>query len=112
MIRVNWVPLALVLSLGCASLTPSKAMQSWVGSQQSQLILSWGPPTRSTSDGAGGTILIYEYDRNTGQIPGRAVRNLDGSISYTAPQATGYVATRMFWVDAKGVIYYWRWQGF
>jgi hypothetical protein len=112
MIRLKWIPLAFVLSIGCASLSPSKTMQSWVGSHQSQLILSWGPPTRSTSDGAGGTILIYEYDRNTGQIPGRAVQNLDGSISYTAPQATGYVATRMFWVDPRGVIYNWRWKGF
>jgi hypothetical protein len=40
------------------------------------------------------------------------VRNLDGSISYTAPQATGYVATRMFWVNSQGAIYNWRWQGF
>ena len=57
-------------------------------------------------------IKVIEYDRNMGQIPGRAVRNPDGSMSYTAPQANGYVATRMFWVHPDGTIYNWRWQGF
>lgn len=107
------VVLAVVLfgSIGCASLSPGKSMSSWMGSPQSSLIMSWGPPTRSTSDGAGGTILIYEYGRNTGQIPGQAVRNFDGSVSYTAPQATGYIASRMFWVDAQGMIYSYSWRG-
>ena len=86
-------------------------MTSWMGSHQSNLILSWGSPTRSAPDGAGGTILIYEYDRNMGQIPGRAVRNADGSVSYTAPQESGYIASRMFWVNPAGIIYNWRWQG-
>lgn len=40
-----------------------------------------------------------------GQIPGRAVRNADGSVSYTAPQANDHVATRMFWVRPDGTIY-------
>jgi hypothetical protein len=106
------IAVAFCLGSGCASLSPSKTMQSWMGAHQSALILSWGPPTRTSTDGAGGTILIYEYDRNTGQIPGRAVRNPDGSVSYTAPQASGYVATRMFWVRPDGTIYNWRWQGF
>ena len=35
-----------------------KAMDSWLGFQKSALILSWGPPTRTESDGNGGTILI------------------------------------------------------
>jgi hypothetical protein len=109
---VTWILISLILSVGCMFRSPSKTMQSWIGSHQSQLILSWGPPTRSTSDGADGTILIYEYDRNLGQRPGRAVRNYDGSISYTAPVANGYVATRMFWVNSKGFIYNWRWKGF
>lgn len=98
--------------LGCASLTPTRAMQSWMGQHYSDMMLKWGPPTRSTPDGRGGQILIYEYSRDTGQIPGRAVRNPDGSVSYTAPQSTGYVATRMYWVDGQGIIYNWKWRGF
>ena len=104
--------LIVVCLAGCASLTPSKAMQSWVGQQYGDMMLKWGPPTRTAPDGRGGQIVIYEYNRDMGQTPGRAVRNPDGSVSYTAPQSNGYVATRMFWVNADGVIYNWRWQGF
>ena len=107
--RTICVPLVLLVLFGCAS--PGKVMDSWMGSHQSDLFLSWGPPTQTASDGAGGTIVTYQYDRNMGQIPGRAVRNPDGSVSYTAPQNSGYVATRMFWVYASGIIYNWRWQG-
>lgn len=106
------VLLLMVVALAsCASLTPSKTMASWVGSHYSDLMLKWGPPTRSVPDGRGGQILTYEYDRNMGQIPGRAVANWDGSVTYTAPVSTAYVATRMFWVDKDGVVYSWRWQG-
>lgn len=103
------VVLVALLSGGCAS--TSKTMQSWMGIHQSNLILQWGPPTRSAPDGAGGTILIYEFDRYLGQVPGRAVRNFDGSVSYTAPESTGYVAVRMFWVNANGILYHWQWRG-
>jgi len=106
-----FVVLLLAILPSCASLDPSKVMQSWVGSHYSDLMMKWGPPTRSMPDGRGGQILIYEYDRYTGQIPGRAHANTDGSVSYTAPTHTGYVATRMLWVDSSGVIYSWRWKG-
>jgi hypothetical protein len=107
------LPLAVLvlcgLFVGCTSINDT--MQSWVGSHQHDLILSWGPPTRSTSDGADGWILIYEYDRNGGQIPGKAYRGADGATYYTAPQNTGYTAQRMFYVHSDGIIYSWRWQG-
>jgi hypothetical protein len=108
----RWIVLILIALLpACASLNPSKVMQSWVGNHYSDLMMKWGPPTRSTPDGRGGQILIYEYDRDTGQIPGQAHSNPDGSVSYTAPTRTGYTAARMFWVDARGLIYSWRWKG-
>ena len=106
------VILFAVLVSGCARMNPSNVMQSWQGQNYADLMLKWGPPTRSTPDGRGGQILVYEYDRRTGQIAGRAVPQLDGSVIYTAPVSTGYVATRMFWVNPSGVIYNWRWQGF
>jgi hypothetical protein len=109
--RLSVLLLGSGLMMACASLTPTKTMQSWVGQHQADLFLQWGPPTRTTSDGADGTIVIYEYDRNHGQIPGRAVRHPDGSVTYTAPMSTGYVASRMFWVRPNGIIYRWRWQG-
>lgn len=99
----------LLLLQGCSS--PSKIMQSWEGHHVSELYQSWGPPTATTSDGRGGMIVSYYYDRYLGQIPGRAVRNLDGSVSYTAPTANTYTAQRNFYVNANGIIYSWRWQG-
>jgi hypothetical protein len=78
---------ALLASLaGCSFATTSDAMQSWVGNTQHDLILKWGPPTRTASDGAGGVVF------------------------YTAPQSTQRTATRMFYVNREGVIYSWRWQ--
>jgi len=101
---------AVLAPVGCASVNDQ--MESWTGHHQQELILSWGPPTRTASDGADGWILIYEYDRDFGQIPGKAYARPDGSIWYTAPERSGYTASRMFWVHSDGIIYSWRWQGF
>ena len=98
----------LLLAL-TACTTVSDTMQSWVGSTQHDLILKWGPPTRTASDGADGMILIYEYT-SSGQIPGQAYVGAGGVVFYTAPQSTQRTATRMFYVNSEGVIYSWRWQ--
>ncbi len=94
----------------CSS--PSKLMQSWVGSTKAQLYQSWGPPQSVTDDGQGGEILIYGSYVNLGQQPGKVYNNYDGSVGYTAPQQQGYTRTRMFYVNKSGVIYNWRWQGY
>ncbi len=96
---------SVLATLGCASV--NSQMQSWVGHHQSELIASWGPPDRTASDGNGGVVLIYGSYRDFGQTPGKVYS--DGS--YTAPRANGYYATRMFYVNADGVIYSWRWKG-
>jgi hypothetical protein len=102
--------LALIFVVaGCVS--PTKAMQSWVGHHQSELIASWGPPQSTASDGAGGTILIYGSYVNLGQQPGQIVNGGYGNYYYTAPQQQGYQRTRMFYVHSDGIIYSWRWQG-
>ncbi len=94
---------------GCTS--TEKIMDSWTGSHESELFRSWGPPTRTTSDGKGGRILVYEHYVNLGQSPGRAQADAWGNVTYTAPKQRGYVRTRMFYVDERGYIYYWRAQG-
>lgn len=87
----------------------TEVMESWTGSHQAKLIASWGPPSRTTSDGIGGTILIYENYRSR-QLPGRAYKMGD-SWFYTAPKECGYTSSRMFYVNEDGYIYRWRWQG-
>lgn len=86
-------------------------MESWEGQHYSYLYQQWGPPTSTTSDGRGGMIASYYYNRNLGQIPGRAVQNRDGSVSYTGPRDIRYTAERHFFVGDDGIIYAWRWRG-
>jgi hypothetical protein len=60
-------------------------MNAWKGKHASDLIASWGPPTATTTDGAGGQALIY-------------YRKLDNlNCCYQA-----------FYAGPNGVIYSWR----
>jgi len=71
-------------------------MDSWMGHHKSELIQSWGPPTRYEMDGKGGEILIYEKSITRGQVIGN----------------TYYENTKhpynMFYADQNGKLYYWR----
>ena len=40
--------------------TLTEVMQTWVGHDISEAIKSWGPYTRTTSDGKGGTVYSWE----------------------------------------------------
>jgi hypothetical protein len=71
-------------------------MDSWLGHHKSELIQSWGPPSRYEDDGKGGQILIYERK----QIRGTVVYN-------TYYEKTSY-PYNMFYADSEGKIYYWR----
>jgi hypothetical protein len=97
----------LLLSLSGCMGRINDTMQSWIGHPQSELILKWGPPQSTASDGNGGSILIYGAYVNLGQTPGQIYAN----GAYTAPQQQGYQRTRMFYVNSSGIIYNWRWQG-
>jgi hypothetical protein len=102
--------LAVGILISC---TPSNSMASWIGHPQSELYQSWGPPSNITSDGNGGQILIYA-SISSYQTPGQINTNSYGNsthTTYTAPQINSYQRTRMFYVNADGIIYSWRWQG-
>lgn len=107
----------------------SKIMDSWMGANVNDLIVSWGPPQQTISDGKGGQILIYSSAR-TWTTPGQATTNTYGkanaygygnyanaygrstsTTTYTPPQTRGYEAQRMFWVNRNGKIYRWSWKG-
>ena len=103
---------AFLALTGCVtSEDVQEAMQSWVGKHQSELIQAWGPPQSVTSDGKDGAILMYAVYVDQGQQTGQANVDFFGNVSYTTPQQLGYQRTRMMYVDAKGYIYYFRWQG-
>ncbi len=102
------------LLAGCASV--NNQMAAWQGRPQADVIQKWGPPTRTASDGADGTILIYDYvnlgpPRGEAFAPPQGYAIPDGAIWYTAQQDAGHVARRMFWIDPSGKVYNERWQG-
>ena len=87
-----------------------RIMDSWVGHYQSELIARWGPPTKIVSDEKGENIIIYESLKGTWGNP--KDEPLAGGAHYpTKPSQPGYAATRIFYVNQKGIIYSWKWSG-
>lgn len=90
--------------------TINRIMDSWVGHYQSELIASWGPPTSTETDEKGGTILIYESLKGTwGDVKDKRI--VGGTHYPTKPRQPGYAATRIFYVNEKGIIESWKWSG-
>ena len=80
--------LFLLVSTSCVS--QKKSLNSWIGLDKHQLILSWGPPSRVADDGSGGEILIY------------------GHHIYSSYYHLNYWDYKMIYVDKDGKIYHWR----
>ena len=106
-------------SFGCApkvndfkkASTINRIMDSWVGHYQSKLIANWGPPTKIVPDGKGGNIITYESLKGTwGNVKDKHI--VGGTHYPTRPRQPGYAATRIFYVNEKGIIYSWKWSGF
>jgi hypothetical protein len=81
-------------------------MKSWIGATKVDLLLKWGPPTRTFTDGKDGEIYSYEY---TNQTKGHAYTDKYGNTYYNAPQQ--YTIVRQFFINKDGIIYSYRWQG-
>ena len=85
-------------------------MAYWVGHYQSELIAFWGPPTKVVPDGTGGSIITYESLK--GSWGNEKDKPIVGGTHYPAgPRQHGYAATRIFYVNEKGIIYSWKWSG-
>jgi len=109
--------LILAVLLGGCGGNISKTMATWIGHPSSELIASWGPPTRVMGDGKDGQLFIYESGRSFSS-PGYATTQTSGTISrplyqttYSPPVTSGYTASRTFWVNGEGTIYSWSWKG-
>jgi hypothetical protein len=86
-LRLGILLLLLLLGFGCSSI--NKLIQDGIGQPISMTIDRWGPPSRVTPDGRGGSIYVWE--RWEGGDYG--IRRFWSA---------------MFWVDSKGIIYKWR----
>ena len=97
----------LVLFSSCApQISTKEVMESWLNHHKSELIKSWGPPHRITTDGQGGEIYIYEASSTSATTFNNIFGiELDNPIT-TINTTTEY---RQFYIDKDGMIYYVRW---
>ena len=116
--KLLFLIIPLVLLFGCATTANyEKVLNSWVGSQESALVSSWGPPSS-----------VYQSDRvkyltysksNSGYVPGVAPSyqtTYVGNTAYTSPVggSPGFAynsnCSTTFTVTS-GVITNWRYEG-
>jgi hypothetical protein len=72
-----------------------KSMDSWLGATKNALLLEYGAPNRTSSDGAGGEILVFEDLRR----------------AYIADHGlTTAVHTCSFYINKEGKVYYWKYD--
>lgn len=83
----------MVVGLVSACVSERKVMDSWLGSTKQQLIMSWGPPARTASDGGTGEILVYATQ---GYWQG-----------YSGQPSFVYWNYRYMYVNNQGKIYHW-----
>ena len=117
---------ALVSVSGCATTAQiNAAMQSWVGHSMSELVAAWGPPSQVLDDGSGGKILSYQYTRahtthgaaytqssaTAYGVGGHAYASGSSVTTYGPSRTTTTNSWRTFWVDSRGVVVNWSWQG-
>jgi len=76
-----------VLAFGCSSI--SELTRGDIGQPISAVIGRYGPPSRVTPDGKGGSIYTWEHWVETGY-------------------SSGHLWSTMFWADSNGIIYKWR----
>jgi hypothetical protein len=81
------IALLLVLNLSCSFF--KELGQGEIGQPISTITDRFGPPSRVSPDGKGGTIYVWE----------KWWSNAEGG---------GQLWTNTFWVDSQGIIYKWR----
>jgi len=120
-----------VMTLGFSEIWHSRerTMESWLGGNVSDLVMSWGPPTQIFSDGMGNNILVYTEHRTyvspgyanttttgtgTGYISGNNIYVQGQSQSYTTynpSQVYQWRVFRQFKINSNGRIIGYSWRG-
>jgi len=80
-----------------------------MGATKQQVIIGFGPPSETTSDGNGGEILIFY---RSGYIPGTTGLVTVGANNqlYQGQGTPGYAVSRRtaIYINSQGRVYYWR----
>jgi hypothetical protein len=106
LVRTILVGTLLVLSSCATTAKYEKKLQSWVGSSEEQLIMSWGVPSQTYQMPNGGKALVFGFQ---GQTTSYATYNqfMNGYQVWSNTP----VCVTTFFVDPAGLINNWRWQG-
>ena len=106
-----------------------RMMSSWMGHPESALLLAWGSPQSSISDGEGGRILTYT-ERRVRVTPGQATTTTTASATaygygnyataygqgkshttYAPARVNEWQVFRRFRLDRSGTIIAYSWNG-
>jgi hypothetical protein len=119
------VLLVAVIGDGCAARSVNRLMQDWHGRRLQELLATWGPPRYAFADGAGGHVLLYVPDAQSGSaaaqpilrsgahVADQLVRRLpiESEPAYAPDITSGWRVFRAFFIDANQKIYRSHWKG-
>ena len=88
-----------------------KAMKSWVGKSETQLVARWGAPTKSYKTMDGSRELTYIYT-HTSSSPGYAWYDYWGNLHASRPRKHQSKTERDFTIDPSGTVIAYHWDGF
>jgi hypothetical protein len=95
--KTKFLIILLAIGLLTSCVSQKEILNSWIGSTKQNLIMSWGPPAKTASDGGTGEILIYAK-----QVYIAPIYYSGGST-----QAQIYWDYKMFYVNSDGKVYHW-----
>jgi hypothetical protein len=121
------VALALfaAISGSCATGGVDRLMHDWQGHPMRELIATWGPPRYAYTDGAGGYVLLYVPDAESGSAAARPILRsgaqfaeqlvrraaADPAPVYPPDMTAHWRVFRAFFVDATDKVYRSEWKG-
>jgi hypothetical protein len=109
--------LALFLNACATSANYEKILDSWVGSNVDELVISWGYPVNSFKAPNGNTVYAYSSSSSY-TMPTNTTSNYNvygnsvyGSSTTTGGQTLNYSCQTFFEVNENNIITTWRWKG-
>jgi len=81
----------------------SKTMDTWKGATEHQIILTFGAPSSTTSDGAGGKILVYSQEQSITYY-----NRLYTNSGITSSNTYKDNLFMQFFIDSTGIVYNWK----
>jgi hypothetical protein len=104
--QIFLILVSVFLLAGCYS--TQNTMDSWIGSSKKDLIMKWGPPDRTASDGGEGEILIFAKQVYIPAQTGLSTVGADDNVHTGAgTPARTYWDYKLFYIDKNPIIYHW-----